>query len=491
MEKLRLIKSNNSKPACRQGRIYEFKITRPLSEEEKQAVGIFNELKKAGFESYFAGGAVRDELMGIPASDIDIATKALPDEIKKIFPKVFERGKQFGVMALIIDGENEFEIATFRSDIGIFDHRHPKEVKFTTAEEDAKRRDFTINALFYDPEREQIIDYVGGVEDLDKKQLRFVGNPEDRINEDYLRMLRAVRFSARFNFPINKEGREAIKKNAAKIQKVSAERIKDELTKMLVDKNRVRAIELMDKLGLLELILGELSKLKKVSQPPEFHSEGDVWIHTMLALKFLPDNCSAEVAWAVLLHDIAKPQTQGFREHPKSKITFFDHDIESAKKTEEILKRLKFSNEFIEAVSWSIAQHMRIIHAFGDMSERKKEKLFLNPNIETLLEQTRVDLLASEKPDGSTDLSMYEAAVKLKEHLAKMPPKEKEQVKKFDLITGHDIMKILKIPSGPKVGEIKTKIEEAFLEGKISGRDEALKMISASAAPTRDGKELK
>jgi len=472
MEKLRLIKSNKSK-------IYEFKITRPLSEEEKQAVQIFNELKKAGFESYFAGGAVRDELMGIPASDIDIATKALPEEIKKLFPKSFDRGKQFGVMALV-EGDHakhEFEIATFRSDIGIFDHRHPKDVKFTTAEEDAKRRDFTINALFYDPEKEQIIDYVGGVEDLEKKILRFVGRAEDRINEDYLRMLRAVRFSARFDFEIEKQEREAIKKNAANIQKVSAERIRDELTKMLVDKNRVRAIELMDELGLLELTLPELSKLKNVAQPPEFHSEGDVWTHTLLALEKLPDNCSDKVAWAVLLHDIAKPETQGFREHPKSKITFFEHDVESAEKAKEILKRFKFPNEFIEVVSWSISQHMRIIHAFRDMSERKKEKLFLNPNIETLLEQTRVDLLASEKPDGSTDLSMYEEAVKLKEHLEKMPPKEKEQVKKFDLISGKDIMEILKIPSGPKVGEIKRKIEEAYLEGKISDRDEALEMI--------------
>lgn len=471
-----MIKSGKVKPARRQGRIYEFKITRPLSKEEKQAVQIFDAFKKAGFESYFAGGAVRDELMGDPASDIDIATSAKPDEIKKIFPKVFERGKQFGVMALV-EGKHTFEIATFRSDIGIFDHRHPKNVKFTTAEEDAKRRDFTINALFYDPEKQQIIDYVGGAEDLEKRILRFVGNPEDRINEDYLRLLRAVRFSARFDFPIDKQGREAIKKNVAKSQKVSAERIRDELTKMLVDKNRANAIELMDELGLLAQIMPELLKLKNVAQPPEFHSEGDVWTHTMLALEKLRDNCAAEVAWAVLLHDIAKPETQGFREHPKSKITFFEHDVESAQKAEEILKRFKFSNEFIEAVSWSISQHMRIIHAFRDMSERKKEKLFLNPNIDVLLEQTRVDLLASEKPDGSTDLSMYEEAVKLKEHLATMPLKEKEQVKKFDLINGRDIMEILKIPSGPKVGEIKRKIEETFLEGKISSREEALKII--------------
>lgn len=473
MEKLRLLKSDQAK-------IYEFKIARPLSNEEKQAVNIFNMLKKAGFEAYFAGGAVRDELMGIPASDIDIATSARPEEIKKLFPKSFDRGKQFGVMALVIDekyAKHAFEIATFRSDIGIFDHRHPKEVKFTTAEEDAKRRDFTINALFYDPEKQQIIDFVGGVEDLEKKILKFVGSLEDRINEDYLRMLRAVRFSARFDFTIEEEGREAIKKNALNIKKVSAERIRDELTKMLIDKNRVKAIELMDELGLLAQILPEILKLKNVAQPPEFHSEGDVWVHTLLALQNLPDDCSAEVSWAVLLHDIAKPQTQAFREHPKSKITFFEHDVQSAKQAEEILKRLKFSNEFIEAVSWSIAQHMRIIHAFGNMSERKKEKLFLNPNIETLLEQTRVDLLASQKPDGSTDLSMYKEAVKLKEHLEKMPPKEKEQVKKFDLISGRDIMEILKIPSGPKVGEIKGKIEEAFLEGKISNRDEALEMI--------------
>ncbi len=467
-----MLKSNGVK-------VYQFKIDRPLSDEEKKAVNIFNQLKKAGFEAYFAGGAVRDELMGIAASDIDIATSAKPEEIKKLFPNSFDRGKQFGVMASV-ESNCEFEIATFRSDIGILDHRHPKEIKFTNAEEDAKRRDFTINALFYDPEKSEIIDYVGGVEDLEKKILRFVGKAQERIDEDYLRMLRAVRFSARFNFPINEEGKEAIKKNSAKITKVSTERIRDELSKMLVNKNRVKAVEMMGEFGLLNLFLPEVLKLRNIAQPPEFHSEGDVWIHTMMAMENLPDNCSEEVAWAVLLHDIAKPQTQGFREHPKSKITFFEHDVLSSEKAREILRRLKFSNDFIEAVSWSIAQHMRIIHALGNMSERKKEKLFLNPNIDILLEQTRVDLLASQKPDGSTDLSLYENALKLKEHLAQMPSKEKEQVKKFDLINGYDIMKILKISSGPKVGEIKKKIEEDFLEGKISSKDEAIKMVEAN-----------
>ena len=434
-------------------------------------------LKKSGFEAHFAGGAVRDELMGHAAHDIDIATSAKPTDIEKLFSKSYDRGKQFGVMALVV-GNFEFEIATFRNDIGIADHRRPEKVEFTTAKKDAERRDFTINGLFYDPEKSEIIDYVGGVEDLEKKRLRFVSSADDRINEDYLRLLRAVRFSARFDFPIGKEGREAIKKNAADIKDVSIERIRDELTKMLVDKNRVKAIELMDEFGLLTQILPELLKLKKVTQPPEFHSEGDVWDHTMLALQQLPDKCPEELAWTVLLHDIAKPETQGFREHPKSKITFFEHDVLSAEKTEEILKRFKFSNEFIEKVCWSISQHMRIIHAFGNMSDRKKQKLFSDPNIDLLLNHTRADLLASIRKNGKADLTMYENAIKLRDEVAKkVSEEEKIQVKKFSLITGKDIIDILKITPGPKVGEIKTKIEQAYLDGKISSRKEAIKMI--------------
>jgi len=463
----------------------DFKIKRKLTAEEVTAFDVVKKLQQAGYEAYIAGGAVRDELLGIPAYDIDIATSAKPEEIKKLFPRSYDRGKAFGVVAvrmkLSSEQVGEFEVATFRSDIGIFDHRRPKKIAFTSAAKDAQRRDFTINGLFYDSVNAQIIDYVGGIKDLKNKIIRFIGQPQERINEDYLRILRAVRFANRFGFVLDEEGAEAIKENAIKIQGVSAERVRDELAKMFVHPSRVKAIEMLESLGLLEQILPELVLLHGVQQPPEFHHEGDVWIHTMLALKNLSEAPSEELVWAVLLHDIAKPETQGFRQHPKSKITFFEHDVESAKKEKKILGRLKYSNDFIENVAWAISQHMRLINAFREdgqqMSERKQEKLFLDPRINLLLDETRADLLASVRPDGTTDLSMYENALKRKKYFASRPAEEKEQVKKFDLITGHDIMKVLKFPSGPKVGQVKAKIEEAFLEGKISRRDEALKMI--------------
>lgn len=452
------------------------KIERPLSEEEKIASEILLTLQKAGYESYFVGGGVRDELMGNPTRDIDLATQAKPEEIERLFSCVYDRGKKFGVMA-VQSGEYEFEVATFRNDIGILDHRRPEKVEFTSAENDAKRRDFTINGLFYDPEKSQIFDWVGGLRDLKDKIIRFIGDPEKRIAEDYLRMLRAVRFANRFNFSLEEKSKEAIIKNAPKIKEVSVERIAQELTKMLVDKNRVKSLEMLFDLKLLAQILPEIEELKGVQQPVEFHSEGDVWTHTLLALEKL-NNPSPELVWTVLFHDIGKPQTQGFRDHPKSKITFFEHDVISAEMAEKILKRLKFSNDFIDGCVWAISQHMRIIHAFSGMSERKQLKLFTHPHIDLLLNLTQVDLGSSIRPSGQPEMKMYEDAIQKRHNFQKQKETtEKNQVKKFTLITGNDIINILKIPAGPKVGEIKTKIEEKFLEGKISTRDEALKMI--------------
>lgn len=457
----------------------EFKISREISAEEREAFEIVKKLQQAGFETYIAGGAVRDLYLSKDAHDIDIATAAKPEDIEKIFQESYDRGKAFGVKAIKV-GDFEFEIATFRVDIGTADHRRPAKVEFTSAENDAKRRDFTINALFYDPVKSEIKDFVGGLDDLKNKIVRFVGLPEWRIEEDYLRMLRAIRFTHRLGFALDFEAAKAIKKEAEKIAKISAERIRDELTAIITGPQRQQALMQMESLGLLRIILSELVVLRGVAQPPEFHSEGDVWIHTLLAMESL-ENPSAELAWTVLLHDVAKPQTQGFREHPKSKITFFEHDAESAKTARKILNRLKFSNEFIDACVWAISQHMRIIHAFSGMSERKQKRLFTHPHIQLLLDLTKADLGASLRPDLKADLSMYGEALKKKEKFEKeATTEEKEQVKKFTLITGQDIMKILKIPSGPEVGEIKNKIETAYLDGKISTRDEALKMIKES-----------
>jgi len=467
----------------------KFKIERRLTAEEAAAFRIVKKLQEAGFETYIAGGAVRDLYLKKEAHDIDIATAAKPGDIKKIFHESYDRGKAFGVKAIKIN-DFEFEVATFRVDIGTADHRRPTRVEFTSAENDAKRRDFTINALFYDPTKLEIIDFVGGLEDLKNKIIRFVGLAKWRIDEDYLRMLRAVRFTHRLGFALDFEAARAIKKEAKNINQISAERIREELSAIICGPHPAHALMQMESLGLLKEILPELIQLRGVKQPPEFHSEGDVWIHTLMAMEKLKNPSAsvpsapkepplgAELAWTVLLHDIAKPQTQGFRDHPKSKITFFEHDEESAKMARQILNRLKFSREFIDACAWAISQHMRIIHAFRGMSERKQKRLFTYPHIQLLLDLTRVDLASSLRPDLKADLSMYKRAVKKKEKFEKeATDEEKQQVKKFTLITGKDIMEILKIPAGPKVGEIKTKIEASFLDDKISTRDEALKMI--------------
>lgn len=454
----------------------DFKIKGPLTALAKAAFEVVKTMQKAGFETYIAGGAVRDFYLGREVHDIDIATSAKPEEIKKIFKESYDRGKAFGVVA-VQDGDFEFEVATFRTDIGIADHRRPEKIEFTTAQKDALRRDFTINGLFYDPVAEVIIDFIGGIKDIKAKIIRFINEPKERIEEDYLRMLRAVRFGFRLDFNLDKAAEEAIRKNAAKILEISAERIREELTAIITGPHRQKALIELESLGLTRAILPELEKLKGVRQPPEFHSEGDVWTHTLMAMSLLSEP-RAELAWTVLLHDIAKPETQGFREHPKSKITFFEHDVCSAEAAERILERLKFGNVFIDACCWAISQHMRIIHAFRGMSERKQKRLFTHPNIDLLLDLTYADLAASLRPNGKADLRMYKEAVKKKERFEKeVADEEKQQIKKFDLITGNDIMKILKISSGPEVGEIKSKIEEKFLEGKISTRADALKML--------------
>lgn len=455
-----------------------FKIERKLTEEESAAVEVVKILQDKGFEAYFAGGAVRDEILNIPAYDIDIATNAKPDEIQKIFPENFGKGKSFGV--IVVKKSNfEFEVATFRSDKGIKDHRRPEEVEYTTAKNDALRRDFTINGIFYDPIKQIIIDYVEGLKDIKNKTINFIGKAEERIDEDYLRILRAIRFSARFNFKISKESMEAIKKNVSKVSDISPERIREELNRILKDDHRTDAIGLLENTGLLKELLPELEATKNIPQPPEFHFEGSVWHHIMLALQNVGKSPSLELIWAVLLHDIAKPETLGYRSQiGKTSITFFDHDVRSAEKAKIILERLRFSHGFVDNVIWVISQHMRIVNAFRGMSERKQQKLFCDSNIRLLLDLTYADLSASLRPTGKPDLTMYQEAVKLKERFeSESSNEELQQARKFDLITGYDIIQNLTLEPGPEVGTIKKEIERAYLEGKINTRADAVKML--------------
>jgi len=464
----------------------KYNLDRSLNEIENRALNIVSLLQDKGFETYFAGGAVRDMLLNQKIHDVDIATAAKPEEIEKLFPGCESRGKSFGVM-VIKAGDLEFEVATFRTDIGTTDHRRPEKVEFSSAKEDAKRRDFTVNGLFFDPVKNELLDYVGGLKDLQGKTIRLIGDAQVRIEEDYLRLIRAVRFAAKLKFEIEKETFENIFQNADKITSVSKERLRDELSKILLDESRQEGLKLLAKTGLLKVLLPELEETKNVAQPPEFHSEGDVWTHTLLALKNINNQLrqladggpTEELVWAVLLHDIGKPETRGFRSTiGKANITFFDHDVRSAEKAKEILSRLRFSHTFVSKVVWAISQHMRIVNAFRGMSERKQKKLFSDENIQLLIDLTFSDLSASLRPNGYPEMDLYEDAVALKEKFAKeMLAEEKNQMKKFDLITGEDIMELLKISRGPEVGKIKNKIEKAYLDGLINSRSEALQMI--------------
>jgi poly(A) polymerase len=275
---------------------------------ESVARNIVRRLRDAGHAALFAGGCVRDSLMGKAPNDFDIATSARPEQVQRLFPRTVPVGVQFGVI-LVVEQGMEYQVATFRSDGAYLDGRHPKNVTFTTAEGDARRRDFTINGLFYDPIEERVLDFVGGRKDLERRTLRAIGNPADRFAEDKLRLLRGVRFASTLGFEIEVATWDAVRAGAPAIREVSAERIRDELVKIFSSPHRVRGFDLLDASGLMVEILPEISSLKGCEQPPDFHPEGDVFVHTRLMLSLLPDDVSVPLVFAVLFHDLGKPPT--------------------------------------------------------------------------------------------------------------------------------------------------------------------------------------
>ncbi|MFH1284544.1 MAG: CCA tRNA nucleotidyltransferase [Candidatus Peregrinibacteria bacterium] len=438
------------------------------------SVEIIEKLKAAGHEAYWAGGCVRDMLLGIEPKDFDIVTSAKPDEIEHLLEHTIPIGKQFGVILAIKNGHN-FEIATFRSDSGYSDGRRPDAVQFTNAEEDAQRRDFTINALFYDPTQDRIIDYVGGQKDLNEKLIRFIGNPDERIKEDHLRILRAVRFKNSYGMQYHPDTYKAIKENVALVKDISAERIKDELNKMITGNNAGRAFEELFEIGALEILIPELCKLKGLAQPLEYHTEGDVWDHSLLALDSLTDEegdpgplpaepPSIALKWAALFHDIGKYDTftsEGER------IRYDRHAEVGAEIAKKIMNRLHFPKKVVDRTCWLIEHHMMVDPLF-EMPQGRRRHWFLEPGFEELLEVYRVDAMAI-KPK---DLSVYEELKKLYGHeIAKLKLIPKK------LLSGNDIMKILKIEPGSKVGEIQSDIRNAQLEGTLKTSAQAKKYI--------------
>ncbi len=437
------------------------------------SVEIINTLKKAGHTAYWAGGCVRDMLLGIEPHDIDIVTSAKPGEIEEILDHTIPLGKEFGVIRSIQNGI-AFEIATFRSDSGYSDGRRPDAVLFTDAEQDAQRRDFTINGMFYDPSEDKIIDFVDGQKDLKEKLIRFIGDPEKRILEDHLRILRAVRFKNAFGFQYHPDTYEAIKKHAHLITKISSERIRDELNKIIMKDRPGKAFEELYELGLLEHIIPEMVKLKGLAQPLEYHTEGDVWDHTLQSIDSLMEEeidpnplrekePDLALKWAVLFHDIGKFDTFDVDD----RIRYNHHAEVGAEIAEKILKRLRFPAKIIQKTSWLISKHMMVVPLF-EMPEKRRTHWFMEPYFEDLLELYRCDAMGITP----VDLSQYHDLLRAyKSEIArlKLIPK--------NLVTGNDVMQILGIGNGKRVGEILTEIRTLQIEGDLTTREEALEYI--------------
>lgn len=437
------------------------------------AASIVRELRQAGYSAYLAGGCVRDLLLGREPADYDVATSALPWQVMQLFPRTYAVGAQFGVVLVPVlqdDAAGErhnyaIEVATFRSDGQYSDGRHPDEVRFShDPQTDVQRRDFTVNGLLLDPVSNEVLDYVGGREDLKLRIIRAIGEPEERFSEDKLRMLRAVRFAARFDYAIDPKTFAAVRRLASRIHEVSRERIRDEILKMLTEGQAKRAFELLDETGLLEQVLPEIKRMQGVEQPPQFHPEGDVWMHTLLLLQGLQTGCSKTLALGVLLHDVGKPPT--FRVAP-DRIRFDSHAEVGVKMAEEICRRFRLSNEETEQVCALVGNHMR----FGDVQRMKDSTLkrFLRlPKFEEHLELHRLDCLSSHR-----DLTLYEFA---KEKLRNTPA---EQIRPHLLISGDDLIQAGYKP-GPQFKAMLTAVEDAQLEGSISTREEALEVAKAA-----------
>ncbi len=423
-----------------------------------KALSIVRRLNESGFTAYFAGGAVRDMIMGVEPDDYDIATDARVSDISRLFRRVIPVGAQFGVSVVIIGGD-EFQVATFRSDGEYSDGRHPDKVSFSSPEEDALRRDFTINGLFYDPLEDKVIDYVGGIDDIERGIIRAIGEPEKRFAEDRLRMLRAVRFSSRFGFPIERNTLAAVKKNASFIKDVSYERIRDELVKILTCKSPASGLWLMDDTGLLCEILPEVCELKGVEQPPEFHPEGDVFTHTLLMLEKL-SRPPADLVFAALFHDIGKPKTLN-----KKTLKTPCHGEVGYYITKKVLRRLKFSNDFVDRVSWAVKNHMNFMHV-QKMRIGKLKRLMGRDTFQMELELHKVDCLASH---GMLD-NYYFLIEKEKEFAL-------EDLKPKPFLNGHDII-ALGLAPGPLFKDILDEAWTLQLENKFSGREDALAWLA-------------
>jgi len=426
---------------------------------------LVTQLKNSGYKAFCVGGCTRDMLMNVPPKEYDITTSATPEEVSNIFSHTIPVGVSFGVILVLI-GHYRFEVATFRKDEGYSDSRHPDYVTYSTdEEEDVLRRDFTINGMLYDPIEEEAIDYAGGLDDIRDGIIRTIGVPLDRFSEDKLRLMRAVRFASRYGFAIEGDTYGALKELASRINLVSAERIKDELVKIITQRNPGDGLKMLRETGLLRYILPEVDIMHGVEQPPEFHPEGDVFKHTCLVLDKIYENtgglASPELAMGGLLHDVGKPPTFSVSD----RIRFNGHDKLGADMSREICRRLKFSNKQIELIYELVRDHLK----FKDVFYMKKSTLkrFIGmPDFDEHMVLHLADCLASH---GSTEA--YDFVMKKFEEL------KDEEIKPEPLLGGRELIEMGYSP-GPLFKEILNLVEEAQLEGEITSRSEALELVS-------------
>ena len=454
--------------------------------QKQAAISVIRTLREHGHQAYLVGGCVRDLLLGREPEDYDVSTDAIPRDVMSIFPETYAVGAHFGVVLVPVDGltardleqaaekqqdqtpteaakHHAIEVATFRSDGLYSDGRHPDEVRFSkTAEEDVQRRDFTINGLLLDPlDHDRVIDYVGGRADLDAGIIRTIGDPERRFAEDKLRMLRAVRFAARFEYQIDEATMSAVQRLAPQIHQVSRERIREELTKMLTEGRARRAFELLDESRLLREVLPEIERMKGVAQPPEYHPEGDVWVHTLGLLEKLEPGCSHTLAWGSLLHDVGKPPT--FRVAP-DRIRFDGHVEVGVAMARDICHRLRMSNDDAEQILALVDNHMK----FADTPRMKQSTLkrFMRlPRFDEHLALHRLDCLSSH-----ANLSLYDFVSKKR---AETPA---EEIRPKPLVTGDDLI-VLGHEPGPRFKEILSAVEDQQLEGSLASKEAALEFV--------------
>ncbi len=438
-----------------------------MKPEEKLARKIVDRLRAEGCVAYLVGGCVRDKLLGVDSKDFDVATDAPPEQVQRLFPRSETVGASFGVV-LVKSADAVVEVATFRKDFDYRDGRRPERVSFTSsAEDDAQRRDFTINGLFYDPVAEEVIDYVGGRRDLDAKLVRAIGEPSARFEEDHLRMLRAVRFAARLGFAIEPRTLEAIRRNALKISRIAPERVRGELDRILTEGAARRGFELLDETALLEHILPEVKRLQGVEQAPQHHPEGDVWTHTLLMLEGLPNGVSVTLAMGVLLHDIGKPDT--FERAP-DRIRFHGHVERGLEIGEAICRRLRYSNAETDQILALIGNHMKFMH-LTDMRPGKLKRFLRQPKFDEQLELHRLDCASSHGKLDNYDFAR-DTLASLGEEQLRPPP----------LVTGSDLIAAGFRP-GPRFSEILAAVEEGQLEGTLRARDEALEFVQRRFGP--------